>query len=75
MRKESFKRKLSLIVMLVITFVTVMGGFQYGAHSALATNSGIKVHFYKPSDWNKVNVYYYNDRGVKIATLNVRFIK
>lgn len=60
MRKKLLK-ELTIVVTIIAIIATFIVSFGQNKGAAFAANNGVKVHFYKPSDWSKANIYYYND--------------
>lgn len=60
MKKFLVKKFALLLSVLFITFTFLTSNF-YSNQKVFASQSDLLVHFYKPSDWNNPNIYYYGD--------------
>lgn len=54
-------KQFTIVVVIMAIISTLFVSYGNKKEEAFAATNGIKVHFYKPSNWSKANIYYYND--------------
>lgn len=59
--KKIFKNKISFLIVFIMLFISTFQFHPVNTQKVLANSSGITIHFKNDCNWNKVNIYYYND--------------
>ncbi|MDP4146441.1 MAG: starch-binding protein [Bacillota bacterium] len=59
--RKNLLRKLTTFAAILVVFITCIVSGQVTYHQNLASDTGVVVHFYKPSGWSSANIYYYGD--------------